>query len=151
MLVTFLVITLLQLSQLSRTLSLWFCIFTPSECPGVTEIVTLFHFNQSSGKKNKAKPGHSYSSNMIVSKSWDIAVLLCEIACCILLNVRLNNDGLQLLAVACEGPVKLICQRLLWVKSILALITDWSGRRCFTDVCIWISSSRSILSLAVYI
>lgn len=44
MLVTFLVITLLQLSQLLQTLSLGFYIFTPSECPGVTESVTLFHF-----------------------------------------------------------------------------------------------------------
>lgn len=44
MLVTLLVIMLLQLSRQSWTPSLGFCIFTPSECPGVIEIVLLFHF-----------------------------------------------------------------------------------------------------------
>lgn len=61
-------------------------------------------------------------------------MLLCEIACCILLNVRLNNYRPQLLAVASEGPVKLKCRHGLRVRSIsdpagpsLALLMSASG------------------------
>lgn len=98
----------LQLSRLSGTRSLRFCIFTPSECPGVIEIVLLFHFWVHHPERT-TRPSESIPSSVIVSQSWDLAVLLCEIACCILLNVRLNNDRPQLLAVVvwrtCEAPL----------------------------------------------
>lgn len=74
--------------------------------------------------ERNTRPSQGIPSRMIVSKSWDLAVLLCEIACCIPLNVRLNNDGRQPPAAASEGPVKLDHQHHLWVRSILPLITD---------------------------
>lgn len=124
MLVTFLVIMLLQLSRLSWTLSprilhihtIWMS-WSYWDCYIISFLI--HHLGRNT------RPSQGISSSMIVSKSWDLAVLLCETACCILLNVRLNNDRPQLLAVACEGPVKLDCQHHLCVKSILPLITDW--------------------------
>lgn len=88
-----------------------FCIFTPSECPGVTEIVLWFHFFDPSPGKETHK-GHAGSFLVVwlcpqkkkKKKSRDLAVLLCEIVCCILLNVRLNNDDLS-----CTGRGVCVC------------------------------------------
>lgn len=151
MLVPFLVIMLLQLSWLSWTLSLGFCIFTPSECPGVMEIVLLlwlwFHFQVPSNLERITWPSKGIPSCMIVLESWDLAVLLRDTARCILLNVRLNNDRPQLPAVVVlKEPWSSAVAILSEFLSILPLITHQSDHLCSSDVCAQISASLSALS-----
>lgn len=112
MLVTFLVIMLLRLSQLSWTPSLGFCIFTPSECPGVIEIVIWFHFYSIIWKETRGQSG-SLLEVWLCPKA---EILLC---CYVRLLVAFfwmwdwMMTGPQLQPVACQGPVKLNRQRRL--------------------------------------
>lgn len=74
------------------------------------------------------RPSESIPSCMIVFKRWDLAVLLCEIARCILLNVQSNNDRPQLLAV------------VIW-KTLEALLSTSSE---FDPFCCWSPASQVV-------
>lgn len=146
MLVTFLVIMLLRLSQLSQTLppfldnhAIWMS-WSHRDCYMRSFSIHLLDRN--------TRPSQVIPSSMIVTKtkklqkSWDLAVLLWEIVWCILLNARRRP---QPIAAACEGLAKLGCQPHLWVSSILPLIMHPSSHLCAADVCVWTSSSHSEL------
>ena len=145
MLVTFLVITLLQLSRLSWTLSLGICIFTPSECPGVIEIVLLFHFSIHHLERT-TRPSQGIPSSMIVSRKAEILL------CC---YVRLPVAFLWMWEWIMTDLSSLGCGRLkeLW-SSAVSIISEFdpfchwsqtgrSGRLCSTGI--WISPSLSTL------
>lgn len=137
MLVTFLVIMLLQPSRLSWTLSLGSCIFPSSECPGVIEIVTLFHFEYITWKETQGQA----RAFLVVWLCPKAEILLC---CYVRLLVAFFwmwdwiRTGLSYRLWSSGGPAKLHCRHRLWVRTILPLIADHLGS---ADVRVWTSPS----------
>lgn len=118
----------LQLSQLSGARSLRFCIFTPSECSGVAEIVPLFHFVSIIWREPYGRTGAA----LVVWLSPKAEISLC-------CYVRWWMTGISCCLWSSEGPPKLHSQRHLRVRSLLPLIVDQSGRLWSMSVLAWIS------------
>lgn len=113
------------------TVRSWFPSDSAYQCHlNVLELLRLFYcfVFEIHHLERTPRPSESIPCSMIVFKNWDLAVLLCEIACCILLNVRSNNDRPQLLAV------------VIW-KTLEALLSTSSE---FDPFCRWSQASQVI-------